>query len=109
MPATLAEGYRTVTTDDLAQLKAERIRALELDHARTVLLCREVVGTADEEGPFRQLAELDRRIAVHLAPPEDAPEDAPEAPVGPPLEVVEDNPDDPEASNEKVTTATGGD
>ena len=81
-----AQGYLTVTADDLEILRVERVRALELDHARTVLLCKEVIGTADEAGPFQQLAEIDRRIHVHLPPEpkhavdEEAPDAAAPAP-----------------------------
>lgn len=73
-------GYRTLTTDDLRQVRAERVRALELDHARTVLLCRETIGTPDEQGSRSQLAEIERRIAVHLPPAPDGEPEPEEAP-----------------------------
>lgn len=105
---TTAEGYLTVTVDDLEQVKFERVRALELDHARTVLLCREMLGTPDEKGPFAQLAEIERRIAVHTAPPpEQEQERGGDHRVDEPGESAEsdlDNPSGGLASNETVTT-----
>lgn len=100
MTAT-AKGYLTVTPDELEQLRIERIRALELDHARTVLLCREVLDTGDETGPFQQLAEIERRIHVHLAEPRHAAEGGDGAENGEaPTPVVLDSLTGPEASTD---------
>lgn len=54
--------YQTLTSQHIEQLRAERLQALEADHARTVLLLAE---TPDAAELANQLTELERRIAVH--------------------------------------------
>lgn len=63
-----ADGYLTVTTEELEAVRRERVHELEIAHARTVLLCREVHGTpaAATSGHFDQLADIARRIEVHV-------------------------------------------
>lgn len=99
-----AHSYLTVTADDLEHLHRERVRALELDHARTMLLCRETVNTPDEAAHFMQLAELERRIALHVQPADPPPvEPHDQAHLAVVEEAAADNLDETGASNGKVT------
>ena len=75
--------YHTLENDDLINLRLERLRGLEADHARQMLLREEAgpsnAGAMEWKGASDALEDIQRRIDVHrtalgLAMPEpDAP------------------------------------
>lgn len=71
-------SYLTVTPEEMAQLRRERVHQLELDHVRTCLLLTEVAATGEEPGMLAQLAEIERRIGVHLVQPQPADDESDE-------------------------------
>ena len=92
--------YFTLSTDDLRGLRRERVRALELDHARLSLVFAEEVDEAARRDIAGQMAEVDRRIGVHVdTDPTPTPVPADHLP----LDVSE--PRHAEAPNETVTTS----
>lgn len=110
--------YVTLTGRHLDQVVAERVHALELDHARMCLVLAEEVNERARHDLGEQLAEIVRRIAVHV-PTADA-SDASGRPIGGGRPSYPDGSDgsiplDPdlstgnvvkgETSNETVTTA----
>lgn len=57
--------YVQLTEKDFAGLRAERVTVLEGEHFRAALRREEAVDTAEFETASAQMAELERRIALH--------------------------------------------
>lgn len=57
--------YVQLTEKDFAGLRAERITVLEGEHFRAALRREEAADTVEFEAVSAQMAELERRIALH--------------------------------------------
>lgn len=60
--------YSLIGQSEMERLRQERLASLELDHYRHTLLLREATNSREQSALRTELADLERRMAIHQPP-----------------------------------------